>query len=91
MNGDCFGSDPLQSPPFLLSATENILVMILDDPDRVFHIAYLLSLQMVILVAQTVLVMKLDPERGGIVVYPGSSNSVRCCLNEADTNLHPGG
>lgn len=70
MNGDCFGSDPLQSPSFLLSATENILVMILDDPDRVFHTAYLFPLQMVILIAQAVLVMKLDPERVGIVVFP---------------------
>lgn len=44
--------------------------MVLDDPDRVFHTAYLFPLQMVILIAQTVFVMKLDPERVGIVVFP---------------------
>ncbi len=44
--------------------------MILDDPDRVFYTEYLFPLQKVILIAQTVLVMKLDPERVGIVVFP---------------------
>jgi len=44
--------------------------MLLDDPDRIPDTAYLPPLLMVVLVLQMVLVMELDPERIGIVVFP---------------------
>lgn len=68
--GDCFGSVPAQSPAFLFSAAKNVPVMLLDDPDRIPDTAYLPPLLMVVLVLQMVLVIELDPERIGIVVFP---------------------
>lgn len=44
--------------------------MLLDDPDRIPDAAYLPPLLMVVLVLQMVLVIELDPEGIGIVVFP---------------------
>ena len=44
--------------------------MFFDDPDRIPDTAYLPPLLMVVLVLQMVLVIELDPERIGIVVFP---------------------
>ena len=44
--------------------------MFFDDPDRIPDTANLSPLLMVIFVLQMVLVIKLDPERIGIVVFP---------------------
>ena len=44
--------------------------MLFDDPNRIPDTAYLPPLLMVVLVLQMVLVIELDPERIGIVVFP---------------------
>ena len=44
--------------------------MLFDDPDRIPDTAYLSPLLMEVLVLQIVLVIELDPERIGIVVFP---------------------
>ena len=44
--------------------------MFFDDPDRIPDTAHLFPLLMVVLVLQMVLVIELDPERIGIVVFP---------------------
>ena len=60
-----------RSPPaFLFFAAKDVPVMLLDDPYRIPDTAYLLPLLMVVLVLQMVLVIELDPERIGIVVFP---------------------
>ena len=60
----------MQSPAFLFFAVKNIPVMLFDDPDRIPDTAYLSPLLMEVLVLQIVLVIELDPERIGIVVFP---------------------
>ena len=55
---------------FLFFAAKNVPVMFLDDPDRIPDTAYLPPLLMVVLVLAMVLVIELDPERVGIVVFP---------------------
>ena len=56
--------------PGFFFAAKNVPVMLLDDPDRIPDTAYLPPLLMVVLVLQMVLVIELDPERIGIVVFP---------------------
>ena len=43
--------------------------MLFDDPDRIPDTAYLSPLLMEVLVLQIVLVIELDPERIGVVVF----------------------
>ena len=44
--------------------------MLIDDPDCIPDTVYLPPLLMVVLVLQAMLVIELDPERIGIVVFP---------------------